>query len=86
LSAKDQKLFKEKGLEAMRYEADFVKNKAKERLDVIQKAGVKLTYLTDEQRKLFQNKVEPFYQKWEEKLGKGLIEQLKKEVTVHSKK
>ena len=86
LSAKDQKMFREKGLEAMRYEADFVKNKAKERLDVIQKAGVKITYLSEAQRKMFQQKVEPFYQKWEGKLGKSLIDQLKKEVTANSKK
>lgn len=86
LSAKDQKMFREKGLEAMKYEADFVKNKAKERLDIIQKAGVKVTYVTDEQRTLFQKKVEPFYQKWEGKLGKSLIDQLKKEVNVHYKK
>jgi TRAP-type C4-dicarboxylate transport system substrate-binding protein len=86
LSAKDQKLFRESGLAAMQYEAEFVKNKAKERLDVIQKAGVKVTYLSDEQRKLFQKKVEPFYEKWEGKLGKGLIDQLKQEVNVRSKK
>jgi len=86
LPAKDQKMFREKGLEAMQYEADFVKNKAKERLDIIQKAGVKVTYLTDEQRKLFQQKVEPFYQKWEGKLGKALIDQLKKEVSTQSKR
>ena len=70
----------------MRYEAAFVKNKAKERLDIIQKAGVKVTYLTEEQRALFQKKVEPFYQKWEGKLGKALIDQLKKEVIAQSKK
>ena len=86
LPAKDQKMFREKGLEAMRYEAAFVKNKAKERLDIIQKAGVKVTYLTEEQRALFQKKVEPFYQKWEGKLGKALIDQLKKEVIAQSKK
>ena len=86
LSAKDQKIFRESGLAAMRYEADFVRDKAKERLNIIQKAGVKVTYLSPEQMKMFQKKVEPFYEKWEGKLGKSLIDQLKKEVTANSKK
>ena len=85
LSANDQKIFRECGLEAMRYEAEFVKNKAEERLNVIKGAGVKVTYLTDEQRMMFQKKVEPFYEKWEVKLGKNLIDQLKAEVQAKSK-
>ena len=84
-SANDQKIFRECGLEAMRYEAAFVKNKAEERLNVIKGAGVKVTYLTDEQRKMFQKKVEPFYEKWQAKLGKSLIDQLKAEVQAKSK-
>jgi tripartite ATP-independent transporter DctP family solute receptor len=86
LSANDQKILRESGLEAMRYEAGFVKNKAEERLNIIKNAGVKVTYLSDEQVKLFQKKVEPFYEKWEGKLGKSLIDQLKEEVKAKSKK
>jgi tripartite ATP-independent transporter DctP family solute receptor len=85
LSVNDQKIFRECGLEAMSYEAEFVKNKAEERLNVIKGAGVKVTYLTDEQRKMFQKKVEPFYEKWQTKLGKNLIDQLKAEVQAKSK-
>jgi tripartite ATP-independent transporter DctP family solute receptor len=86
LSADDQKILRECGLEAMRYQAEFVKNKAEERLNVIKNSGVKVVYLSNEQRILFQNKVEPFYERWQGKLGKNLIDQLKEEVKAKSKK
>ena len=84
--AKDQEILKKSALEAMDYEWHYVKSKAGEALKAITDAGLKVTYLNDEQKDAFKKKLAAFNDKWEQKIGKRLLDQLKEEVKKNSGK
>jgi len=85
LSAEEQNILRVAAINAMDYQWKFVRDTSQEILGKIEQEGVKITELNNEERKAFQKKVEPFFEKWNSKLGEELVNSLKAEIENYSK-
>jgi len=76
-SKEDQKIILDAGMEATLYQRKLTRDLNDEYIAELEKSGMTVTRLTPEQHRLFQQKVQPVYAQYEDKIGKDFIEQVK---------
>jgi tripartite ATP-independent transporter DctP family solute receptor len=73
-----QKLIKDTALEVREYERNEGRQKEKEYIDTIKKGGTQYIELTDEQKALWRAEAEKMYPDFEQKIGKELLDKVRK--------
>jgi TRAP-type transport system periplasmic protein len=85
LSPEDQEMFQKAAKEAMDFERQVVRGEDKSLAGELEKMGVKVTRLTPEELKAFQDAIRPVYEEFKEKLGKETVSVFESEVAKASK-
>ena len=84
LSDSDRILFKEAAKAAMNHERMVVREEDKTLVGELEKKGMKVTQLTDEELKGFQDTLRPVYDEYKIKLSKDIVDVFEKEIAAAS--
>jgi len=77
LTADQQKVFQDAATDSMKYQKQVHRAEEKELAGVIEKQGVKITYLTPQQIAAFSAKTKPIYDEFEPIIGKELLQKFR---------
>jgi tripartite ATP-independent transporter DctP family solute receptor len=77
---KDQKIFLQVGKDTEAINRKIVRTAAKTNLDYIEKQGITVTNLTAEQKKVFQDMLQPVWDQFSDKIGIDIIKQVRTEL------
>ena len=76
LSDEEQAIITKVGEEAKEYQREVERQQAEEFLAVLKEKGMKITELTEEEKQVFKDRVQPVYEKYAKEIGEDLVNEL----------